>query len=608
MFQSFEATTRPEDGIKRLATLRAHLADVGLDGFLVPRADAHQGEYVAACDERLSWLTGFTGSAGFAAVLPDVAGVFIDGRYRVQVRAQVADVFTPVHWPEQQLEDWLIAALPDGGEVGFDPWLHTIAEIERVEAAVGPHNISIVPVNNAVDAIWTDRPARPNAPAVAYPDAMAGTSSAEKRALVAAVLEAQNEAAAVLTLPDSINWLLNIRGADLTHLPVVQAFAIIRADGTVTIFSDPAKFDGLDLGGNVQVQPWDAFGAALDALLGPVRLDPASAPDAVRWALEGAGAVISKGRDPCLLPKARKTPAEIAGTTQAHLRDGVAMVRFLHWFDDTAPLGNLTEIDAAKRLEAFRAETGALKDISFDTISGAGANGAIVHYRVTEQTNAPLKPGQLFLIDSGAQYEDGTTDITRTLFVGHPVVGHPAPPDPQERECFTLVLQGMIAVQRARFPKGVSGAHLDALARAPLWATGRDYDHGTGHGVGVYLSVHEGPQGLSRRAAVPFEPGMILSNEPGYYVEGAFGIRIENLIHVVPAPQGADPHREMLAFETLTYAPIDRRLIVAEMLSPAERTWLNAYHAQVLSKIAPLLSEGGHSDTAAWLHTACAPI
>lgn len=603
MFQSFEATTRPEDGIKRLATLRAHLADAGLDGFLVPRADAHQGEYVAACDERLSWLTGFTGSAGFAAVLQDVAGVFIDGRYRVQVRAQVADVFTPVHWPEQQLEDWLIAALPDGGEVGFDPWLHTIAEIERVEAAVGPHNISIVPVNNAVDAIWTDRPARPNAPAVAYPDAMAGTSSAEKRALVAAVLEAQNEAAAVLTLPDSINWLLNIRGADLTHLPVVQAIAIIRADGTITVFSDPAKFDGLDLGGDVQVQPWDAFEAALDALLGPVRLDPASAPDAVRWALEGAGAVISKGRDPCLLPKARKTPAEIAGTTQAHLRDGVAMVRFLHWFDDTAPLGNLTEIDAAKRLEAFRAETGALKDISFDTISGAGANGAIVHYRVTEQTNAPLKPGQLFLIDSGAQYEDGTTDITRTLFVGHP-----APPDPQERECFTLVLQGMIAVHRARFPKGVSGAHLDALARAPLWATGRDYDHGTGHGVGVYLSVHEGPQGLSRRAAVPFEPGMILSNEPGYYVEGAFGIRIENLIHVVPAPQGADPHREMLAFETLTYAPIDRRLIVTEMLSPAERMWLNTYHAQVLSKIAPLLTEGGHSDTAAWLHTACAPI
>ncbi len=600
MHQSFTIGTRPEDGPPRLAALRAQMAGDGLDGFLVPRADVHQGEYVAGCDERLAWLTGFTGSAGFAAVLSDVAGVFVDGRYRVQVKAQIADVFTPVNWPEQQLEDWLIKALPGGGVIGFDPWLHTVAEVSRLEAALGPHQISLRPVDNAVDKIWNDRPARPSAAAVRYPQAIAGVSSADKRFDVAKVLRKAEEAAVVLTLPDSINWLLNIRGGDLAHLPVVQAFAIMRDDGTVEVFSNPAKFDGLVLGDGVTVSDWSAFEGALAGLSGPVRIDFKSAPEAVRRILLDAGIEISDGDDPCLLPKARKTAAEIAGTTAAHLRDGVAMARFLHWFDETAPAGGLTEIDAAQALEAFRAETGALRDISFDTIAGAGANGAIVHYRVTEQTNASLRPGQLFLIDSGAQYQDGTTDITRTLPVGLPGA--------EEKECFTLVLQGMIAVHRARFPKGIAGVHLDALARAPLWATGRDYDHGTGHGVGVYLSVHEGPQGLSRRATTPLEPGMILSNEPGYYREGAFGIRIENLIHVVAAPAGADPQRDMLAFETLTFAPIDRRLIVAEMLSPAETDWINAYHSAVVTRIAPLLDAGGYSDTSAWLRRACAPI
>lgn len=600
MFQTFTAATRPEDGPPRLAELRAYLASAGLGGILVPRADAHQGEYVAACDERLSWLTGFTGSAGFAAVLPDVAGVFIDGRYRVQVKAQVADVFTPVNWPEQSLEDWLISAMPGGGIVGFDPWLHTSAEIARLNTALQDHQISLSPVDNALDAIWTDRPARPDAPAVTYPDAMAGTSSADKRALIGEALRAAEETAAVLTLPDSINWLLNIRGGDLGHLPVVQAFAIVAVDGAVDLFCDPAKFNDLDLVNGVNLHDWTAFEEALNALEGPVRVDASSAPEAVRQILNDAGIAISKGADPCLLPKARKSTAEIEGCTQAHLRDGAAMARFLHWFEKTAPNGTLTEIDVAKRLEAFRADTGALKDISFDTIAGAGSNGAIVHYRVTEGTNAPVLPGQLFLIDSGGQYEDGTTDITRTMPVGEPGA--------EERECFTLVLQGMIAVHRARFPKGVAGAHLDALARAPLWATGRDYDHGTGHGVGVYLSVHEGPQGLSRRAKVPFEPGMILSNEPGYYREGAFGIRIENLVYVVNAPEGADAHRQMLSFETLTYAPIDRRLIMTEMLSPAERDWLNTYHAAVAAKITPLLDAQGHSAAAKWLAKACATI
>lgn len=600
MFQNFTAATRPEDGPPRLAALRAHLADAGLDGFLVPRADAHQGEYVADCDARLAWLTGFTGSAGFAAVLPDVAGVFIDGRYRVQARAQLADVFTPVDWPESTLEDWLTKTLPSGGAIGFDPWLHTSAEIARLEAALTEQQITLRPISNAVDAVWTDRPPRPDGAAMPYPQALAGMSGADKRMAIAETLGDNGEAAAVLTLPDSINWLLNIRGQDLPHLPVMQAFAIARDDGSVTLFCDLKKAAALDLGEGVDLAHWDAFEESLTALTGPVRVDATTAPEAVRQILDTAGIEISDGADPCLLPKARKSAAEIQGTTQAHLRDGMAMARFLHWFDETAPGGTLTEIDVAKQLEAFRAETGALKDISFDTIAGAGANGAIIHYRVTDQTNAPVEVGQLFLIDSGGQYEDGTTDITRTLPVG--------PPGHAERECFTLVLQGMIAIHRARFPRGVAGMHLDALARAPLWATGRDYDHGTGHGVGVFLSVHEGPQGLTRRSKIPLEPGMILSNEPGYYREGAFGIRIENLIHVVDAPEGSDTHRKMLAFETLTFAPIDHRLIMAEMLSPAERGWLNEYHAKVLTKIAPLLEAAGHAATTAWLAKACAPI
>ncbi len=601
MFQSFEATTRPEDGPPRLAALRKHLTEAGVDGFLVPRADAHQGEYVAPRDERLAWLTGFTGSAGFAAVLPEIAGVFIDGRYRVQVKSEVARDFTPVHWPEVQLGDWLIEHLPGGGEIGFDPWLHTINEVARLEAKVGPHQISLAPIDNAVDAIWgTDRPGRPEGAAVPYPEALAGASSAEKRANIVTALHKAGQGQVILTLPDSINWLLNIRGADLANLPVVQAFAILDASGAVSVFSDPAKFEGLDLGPDVTLAPWEAFEPALAELTGPVRVDPATCPDAVRWALDAAGTQIVKAVDPCLLPKARKTPAELAATTEAHLRDGVAMARFLHWFDETAPGGDLTEIAVAQQLEAFRAETGALKDLSFDTIAGAGPNGAIVHYRVTQKTNAPVLSGQLFLIDSGGQYEDGTTDITRTLAVGE--AGE------EERTCFTLVLKGLIAIHRARFPKGVSGAHLDALARAPLWATGRDYDHGTGHGVGVYLSVHEGPQRLARSGTLAFEEGMILSNEPGYYKEGAFGIRIENLIHVVKAPEGGDAHREMLGFETLTYAPIHRALIRAEMLAPEERDWVNSYHAEVAAKIGPRLAASGHGEAEAWLTRACAPI
>jgi len=596
-FQNFSEATTPDQGPPRLAALRKEMARTGLAGFLVPRADAHQGEYVAPRDERLAWLTGFTGSAGFCAALADQAGVFVDGRYRVQVKAQVADVFTPVNWPEIRLEDWLLAALPKGGVVGFDPWLHTSAEITRMEKTLTPAQIALRPVANLVDAIWTDQPDPPSAPAYAYPTKLAGKKSGEKRAEIARILQEAGQSAAVLTLPDSIAWLLNIRGGDLPHLPVTQAFAILHSDARVSLFSDPEKFAGLGPDPNIDLHPWDAFEPALQALSGPVRVDPATAPHQVRLVLESAGVAIAKGDDPCILPKACKTSAEIAATRAAHIRDGAAMARFLHWFDETAPKGGLTEIDCVRRLEDFRSDTGALCDISFDTISAAGPHAALPHYRVSTASNAPILPGQVYLVDSGGQYRDGTTDITRTLAVGD--VGE------EVKSAFTQVLRGVIAIHRLRFPKGLAGKHLDAFARAPLWAAGRDFDHGTGHGVGVFLSVHEGPQRLSRVSDVALQPGMILSNEPGYYREGAFGIRIENLIVVreAPALPGGD-NRAMLEFENLTWAPIDRNLIVLAALDPVERAWIDAYHAQVAAMIGPDLPE----DAANWLRRATAPL
>jgi Xaa-Pro aminopeptidase len=599
MLQSFEERTRPENGPPRLAALRVSMEAEGLDGYLVPRADRHQGEYVAACDERLAWLTGFTGSAGFAAVLTAEAGVFVDGRYRLQARAQMASDFAVVNWPETKLGPWLRERLKAGSRVGFDPWLHTPDQIEALRADLSGSGIELVSCGNLVDRLWQDRPLPPAAPAEAFPAELAGRTSVEKRALVAATLAADGQAAAVLTLPDSIAWLLNIRGADLPRLPVVQAYAIIHADARVHLFSVPEKFEALGPDPAISVRPWAEFESALAALGdadGPVRLDPATAPMAAREALERAGARISAAQDPCLRPKACKTTAEIEGMRAAHLRDGAAMCRFLAWLARTAP-GQLTEIDVVRRLEAFRDEVQGFRDISFETIAGSGPHGAIVHYRVTEATNRPLAEGELLLVDSGAQYRDGTTDVTRTIAVGAP--------GEFERDAFTRVLRGMIAISRARWPRGLAGRDLDALARAALWQAGLDYDHGTGHGVGHYLSVHEGPQSLSRRSNVPFEPGMVVSNEPGYYRAGRFGIRSENLLAVIPAPplEGADP-REMLAFETLTLAPIDRALILPGMLSAEERGWLDAYHARVLAEIGPSLG----AEDRGWLAQACAPI
>ncbi|MFN3148050.1 MAG: aminopeptidase P family protein [Paracoccaceae bacterium] len=598
MFQTFDATTRPDQGPPRLAVLRAEMAGAGLAGFLVPRADWHQGEYVAPCDERLAWLTGFTGSAGFCAVLADRAGVFVDGRYRVQVKAQVdTGAFTPVNWPETKLGAWLRDALPGGGRVGFDPWLHTTAEIEDLEEVLEGSGVTLVPSANLVDRIWADRPARPAAPVVAYPKALAGEGDETRRKRIAGMLKDAGQRAAVLTLPDSICWMLNIRGGDIARIPVTQAFGILHDDGTLQLFSDPAKFAGLGPDPAITLAGWDAFEAALAALAGPVRVDRDSAPAAVGRALKAAGVAIDWDTDPCILPKARKTEAELAATTEAHLRDGAAVAEFLSALERDLPAGGLTEIDVVRRLEEARRATNVLKDISFDTIAGSGPHGAIVHYRVTEDTNREIREGDLMLIDSGGQYEDGTTDITRTLAVGTP--------GEDERRAFTLVLKGMIAISRARWPVGLTGRDLDALARVALWQAGMDYDHGTGHGVGVYLSVHEGPQRLSRRSEVVLEPGMILSNEPGYYREGAFGIRIENLVVVEEAPAlpGGDD-RPMLQVRTLTFAPIDRRLIVTELLDPAEVAWLDAYHAEVRERLSPRLT-GAALD---WLAEATRPL
>jgi Xaa-Pro aminopeptidase len=597
MFQSFDNPSDPSTGPSRLAALRAALQAAGMAGFIVPRADVHQGEYVALRDQRLQWLTGFTGSAGFCIVLPDVAGVFIDGRYRTQVKGQVdLSVYTPVPWPETKAGEWIRENLKTG-TVAFDPWLHTKDEIAKLETSLEGTDITLSSCDNFIDPLWPDQPAPPAGRAFPHPDHLAGETSADKRARLAEALRKAGQKAAVITLPDSLCWLLNIRGADVPRNPIVHGFAILHDDARVTVFADPAKFDTTTrahMGAQVTILPASAFVPALRTLPGPVRVDRGTAPHAIGQELEQAGVVVAWGDDPCRMPKACKNAAEIEGMRTAHLRDGAAMVEFLAWLDAT-PTDGLTEIDVVTALEGHRRATNALHDISFDTICGAGPNGAIMHYRVTHESNRRIDQNALLLVDSGAQYVDGTTDITRTLAIGDP--------GDEARTQFTRVLQGMIAISRVRFPKGVAGCHLDALARYPLWLAGQDFDHGTGHGVGVFLSVHEGPQRISRLSDVPLEVGMILSNEPGYYREGAFGIRIENLIVVQKAPEMGDG-RDQLHFETLTWVPLDRRLIVLAMLSADERAWIDTYHAQVLRHIAPRVS-GAALD---WLKAACAAL
>ena len=593
MYQNFSTPSSPATGAPRLAALRTVLKREQLDGFLVPRADAHRGENVAPCDERLAWLTGFTGSDGHCAILHDTAGVFADGRYTLQLRNQIdTTVFTPQSIPDDTLSEWLIAHL-SSGIIGYDPMLHSYDDIRTLETALTPHGITLRQSPNLVDEIWADRPAAPLGAITPHPLEFAGETSAAKRALIANELKKAGLEAGVLTLPDSICWLLNIRGSDIAHTPVALAFAIVHQNGSLDLVVDPAKLNTASIahiGPDVRVVPPADFGNSLADLTGNVGVDRASAPIWVSRQLENPVWF----SDPCALPKARKNKAELEGTRQAHLRDAAAMCEFLAWVD--AGITGKTEIDVVQKLEAFRRHSNALTDISFDTICGTGPNGAIVHYRVDENSNRPIENNTLLLVDSGGQYLDGTTDITRTVIIGDA--------DADMKKCFTLVLRGMVALSMLRFPEGVAGAHIDTVARAPLWAAGLDYKHGTGHGVGAYLGVHEGPARISRAGTVPLETGMILSNEPGYYREGAWGIRIENLVAVSAPTLFDDGETPMHCFETLTWVPIDTRLIDAPALTQAERMWINGYHADVLEKVSALVSDA----TREWLITACAPI
>ncbi len=595
MYQSFE-TPSHDHGAERLAALRTELSRRGLGGFIVPRADAHQGENVPARDERLRWLTGFTGSAGLCIALADRAAVFVDGRYTLQSREQLdLTAYAPVQIEQQKAEDWLATHAGDA-VIGYDPWLLTESQRARFEASATLRAVA----DNPIDAIWPDQSAAPMGSASVHPASYAGQASEEKRAAAAAELEAADLSAFVLTIPDSINWLLNIRGGDVAHTPVALGFAILHASGAVDLFMDEDKLDQAvraHLGGDVRVLSPDDFALTLGGFGGQrVGVEKASAPVAVSTLLTEGGAERVWHTDPCTLPKARKNSGEKEGTRKAHLRDGAAMARFLCWFDGAAGSGELTEIDVAEKLEAFREETGKLEDISFDTISAFGPHGALPHYRVSRESNLTLAGDSLFLIDSGGQYRDGTTDITRTIAVGTPTDDH--------RRAFTFVLRGMIEVSEARFPQGTTGIQIDVMARTALWRAGLDYDHGTGHGVGAYLGVHEGPCSLSKRGTVALEPGMILSNEPGYYREGHFGIRIENLLIVdaPTVPEGGE--RPMLGFETITLAPIDLRLIDPSLLAPDHIAWLNAYHARVYEALYPMLDD----ETREWLEEATAEL
>jgi Xaa-Pro aminopeptidase len=609
-YQIFSDNPDPTVGAPRVALLRDAMTRHGLDGFIIPRSDEHQGEYVPPHAERLKWLTGFGGSAGMAIVLKDKAAIFIDGRYTLQVRDQVdMSIFDAQHLVDEPATRWIEENLTHGARLGFDPWLHTAAAADRLRKSCGKAGAELVPcTDNLIDEIWVDQPPIPYGEVVPHPLEHAGEDHEAKLARVSDILEHADVHAAVLTQPDSIAWLFNIRGSDVSHTPLPLSFAILHEDGHADLFVDDRKLTPQTrshLGNKVTLHAPGRLKEALDdlgAAKKEIRLDLTSAADWLRQRLVDSGAVIRPGDDPCVLPKARKNETEIAGTRAAHVRDGSAVSRFLAWLSREAPKGQVTEISAAQALETFRAETGALKDLSFDTISGAGPNGAIVHYRVTEATDRALNPGDIYLVDSGAQYLDGTTDITRTVSIGEPA----NTPDLQDvRDRFTRVLKGHISLAMARFPKGTSGSQLDVLARNALWQAGLDFDHGTGHGVGSYLSVHEGPQRISKLPHnVPLDPGMIVSNEPGYYKTGAYGIRIENLVTVTQGEEIEGGERPMMAFETLTLAPIDRTLIVPELLSEDERTWLNNYHARVLKTLSPLLPP----EDLRWLEEAVKPV
>lgn len=609
MFQSFDSTSTPQFGRERVNAIRARFDDLGIDGFLVPRADEYQGEYVPKSAERLSWLTGFTGSAGVALITRSQAIVFVDGRYVTQLAEQVdGSVFTGGDLVNEPPHLWLPAHAPKGFRLGVDPWLHGGTELKRLAKALAEIGGSIVLLDeNPLDKTWSDRPAEPLGVVAVQQDAHAGKPAAEKIAEIASALKAKDIAAALIADPSSVAWIFNIRGADVPHTPHPLSRALITADGKAEIFIDERK---LGTEARAHLQPLAAIQAPATlaerigvhaANGGRILVDPELTALALIGAIESAGGVVVEGTDPARLPRAIKNAVELKGSADAHVQDGVAMVEFLYWLDQAEP-GSLTEIRAVEALEAARARVGQnmqnpLRDVSFDSIAGAGEHGAIMHYRVTSESDRRIEAGELFLIDSGAQYVNGTTDITRTVAIGE------VPED--RKRFFTLVLKGMIAISTARFPKGTRGCDLDPLARIALWKAGADFAHGTGHGVGSYLSVHEGPQRISRLATQELLPGMILSNEPGYYRPGHYGIRIENLIFVRDATEVEGGDMPMRSFETLTWCPIDRRLVVVSLMTAEELAWLNAYHATVREKLMPLLTDSG---VQAWLEAATAPI
>ncbi|HKR93000.1 aminopeptidase P family protein [Novosphingobium sp.] len=607
-------TPREALGAERLDALRKELKARGLDGFVIPISDEHMSEYVGGYAQRLAWLTGFGGSAGTAVVLTDpasqpAAAIFVDGRYTLQVRDQVdGRLYAYENIPQTSVAKWLEAHAPYGAVIGYDAWLHGVKWAETVDRALAGKGGKLVAVDsNPVDAVWQDRPAPSAAPALVHPDELAGESSEAKRAAVSEWLAGKSLDAVVITALDSIAWLLNIRGTDVERTPVALSYVIARADGTADLFVAEEKVTPelrQHLGNSVNIQPRDRFVPGLEELAGKrVSVDPERAVGAIFTVLRGCGATVIEERDPTVLPKAIKNPVEQQGHRDAQKRDGGAVSRFLHWLSVEAPKGGVTELSAAAQLEAFRKAGSDLRDLSFDTISGAGPNGAVVHYRVAEETNRTLEPGMVYLIDSGGQYPSGTTDITRTVWIG------PGEPAAEIRDRFTRVLKGHIALAMAVFPKGTAGSQLDVLARQALWQAGLDYAHGTGHGVGSFLSVHEGPQRIAKSAGAQggtdqeLMPGMFLSNEPGYYKTGEYGIRIENLVLVEPRTiEGAEG--EYYGFETLTHVPIERKLVDRAILNDVEIGWWNAYHAHVLDVIGPQLDGGAK----AWLKAQCAPL
>jgi Xaa-Pro aminopeptidase len=603
-FQSFDDSTEQAASAARLAALRAELALRGLDGWIVPRADRHQNEYVPPADERLRWLTGFTGSAGVAIVLAERAALFVDGRYALQAREEVdTRLLEIVHLVETPPHKWVETSLPAGAVLGYDPWLHTADAVEKLAAACKSADGTFIPAEpNLIDAIWTDRPAEPLGPIVLHDQRYAGESAVDKLARVRAELRKLKSGALVVSDPTSLAWAFNVRGSDVAHTPLPLAFAIIPVEDHPSLYADPRKLSNAvdqKLEELAEIKPPGAFVRDLIGLAHAgvtFRLDQATAAQAIVKAIESTGGTSVRGTDPIAAMKTIKNATEIDGARATHRRDGAALACFLAWLDREAPKGSVSEIAAVEALEDFRRATGLLKDISFPTIAGAGPNGAIVHYRVTRKSNRRLAAGELFLIDSGGQYEDGTTDVTRTVAVG--------PPSEEMRERFTRVLKGHIAIARAVFPEGTTGAQLDSFARASLWSAGLDFDHGTGHGVGSYLSVHEGPPRISKLGTVALERGMILSNEPGYYKAGAYGIRTENLVFVVEAQAVAGAEKPLNTFETLTLAPIDRRLILPSLMTQEEIAWLDTYHARVRTTISPLVDD----QTKMWLEEMTRPL